>query len=221
MVYICNPNNPTGTVVARKQLDDYFKRVPDHVVTVVDEAYFDYNQNHETCSSVGYLALNKPLLVNKSFSKMYGLISARIGYGIGGTEIIQNMEKCRPPMNVNLAAEVGALASVDDDAAVAQRSRTNMEQRQYLHGELERIGLEYTPSEANCIFVNVAQDSMDVWAKLMTLGVLVRPGKTYDCPTWLRVTIGTPEENKVFIHALRKVLGKVKGTHGREKFQAG
>ena len=208
MVYICNPNNPTGTVVTRNQLDDYFEKVPEHVVTVVDEAYFDYNQNHETCSSVRYLDSNKPLLVNKSFSKMYGLISARIGYGIGSAELIQNMEKCRLPMNVNLAAEVGALASVDDDAAVAQRSKANMEQRQYLHREFEKIGLEHTPSEANCVFVNVGQDSMDIWFKLLAFGVLVRPGKTYACPTWLRVTIGVPEENEIFIDALRKVLGK-------------
>jgi histidinol-phosphate aminotransferase len=207
VVYICNPNNPTGTVVTKKQLDEYFARVPEHVLTVVDEAYFEYNQNKDTCSAIAYLNSSRPLLVLRTFSKIYGLISARIGYGITDTEISENMEKCRPPMNVNLVAEAGALASVDDEETVAKRSQDCLEQKLYLSGEFDKMGLEYTPSEANSVFVNVVQDSMDIWAKLLTFGVLVRPGKTYACPTWLRVTIGLPEENEIFVHALRKVLG--------------
>ena len=207
MVYICNPNNPTGTVVTKKQLDDYFVKVPDYVVTVVDEAYFEYNQDQGTCSAITYLNSGKPLLVMRTFSKMYGLISGRIGYGFASSEIIQNMEKCRPPMNVNLVAEVGALASVDDEEAVAQRAKANWEQKLYLHREFDKMGLEYTPSEGNFVWVDVKQDSMDIWAKLLAFGVLVRPGKTYSCPTWLRVTIGTPEENEIFIQSLKKVIG--------------
>ena len=112
MVYICSPNNPTGTVVATTAFEAYFAAVPDHVVTVVDEAYFEYNRNPRTCSATTFLSSGKPLLVLRTFSKMYGLISGRIGYGFASREIIQNMEKCRPPMNVNLVAEAAALASI-------------------------------------------------------------------------------------------------------------
>jgi histidinol-phosphate aminotransferase len=208
LVYICYPNNPTGTVVKKKELDDYFAKVPDHVVTVVDEAYFEYNHNQEVCSAITYLKLGKPLLIMRTFSKMYGLISARVGYGLASSEIIQNMEKCRPPMNVNLVAEAGALASVDDDDTVAQRAKANWEQKLYLHREFDQMGLEYTPSEGNFVWVDVKQDSMDIWAKLLALGVLIRPGKTYASPTWLRVTIGLPEENEIFIRSLQKVIGQ-------------
>jgi len=206
MIYICNPNNPTGTVIPKKQLDYYFQRVPDHVVTIVDEAYFEYNKNPNTCSSIAYMNLGKPILILKTFSKMYGLISGRIGYGFGSEEIILNMEKCRPPMNVNLVAEVGALASLNDEDIVEERAKKNFEQKVYLYGEFDKLGLEYTQSEGNFVWVNVKQDSMDIWAKLLSLGVLIRPGKTYDCPTWLRVTIGLPEENEIFIKSLKKVL---------------
>jgi len=208
IVYICNPNNPTGTVVTKKQLDEYFAMVPDSVVTVVDEAYMEYNRNPDTGSVLAYLNSGKPLLVMRTFSKIYGLISARIGFGIADAEIIENMEKCRLPTNVNTVAEAGALASVDDDESVAQRAGATLEQKLYLHREFDKMGLEYTPSESNCVFVNVEQDSMDIWARLMAFGVLVRPGKTYACPTWLRVTIGLPEENEIFINSLKKVLGK-------------
>lgn len=208
IVYICNPNNPTGTVVTKKQLDDFFNRVPDNVVTVVDEAYAEYNFNPEWGSALAYLNSGKPLLVLKTFSKMYGLIAGRVGYGIGSTEIIQNLEKCRPPMNINLVAEIGATLSIDDEKTIAQRARENFEQKKYLHGEFDKMGLEYTPSEANFVFVNVKQDSMDIWAKLLTFGVLVRPGKTYACPNWIRVSVGLPEDNQVFINSLKKVLAK-------------
>ncbi len=205
-VYICNPNNPTGTVVLKEQLDDYFYKVPDQVATLVDEALFEYNQNQEACSAIRYLNAGKPLLITKTFSKMYGLISARIGYGIADTEIIENMEKCRFPSNVNLVAEMAAIASIDNEELVTQRVKANAEQKLYLQIELDKMGLEYVPSEGNYLFVNVNQDSMEIWAKLLAYGVLVRPGKTYSCPTWFRVTIGLPDENEIFINSLRKVL---------------
>jgi len=206
MVYICSPNNPTGTVVTRAAFEDYFAAVPDHVVTVVDEAYFEYNQDPRTASATTFLSTGKPLLVLRTFSKMYGLISGRIGYGFASTEIIQNMEKCRPPTNVNLVAEAAALASVDDEEEVARRAKANFEQKQFLYGEFDRMGLEHTLSEGNFVWVNVKQDSMDIWARLVPFGVLVRPGKTYASPTWLRVSVGLPEENEIFIASLRKVL---------------
>ena len=207
MVYICSPNNPTGTVVTKNAFEGYFAAVPDHLVTVVDEAYYEYNQDPHTCSATSFLSSGKPLLVLRTFSKMYGLISGRIGYGLGSPEeIIQNMEKCRPPMNVNLVAEAAALASVDDENEVARRARANFEEKQFLYGAFDRLGLEHTISEGNFVWVNVREDSMDVWARLVPFGVLVRPGKTYASPTWLRVSVGLPEENAIFVAALEKVL---------------
>ena len=206
MVYICNPNNPTGTVVTEKQLNGYFDEVPDHVITVVDEAYFEYNQDQRVFSAITYLDSGKPALIMRTFSKMYGLISARIGYGFAPPEIIENMEKCRPPTNVTLVAEAGALASLNDQGIVAQRAKANWEQKLYLHGAFDKMGLAYTPSEGNFVWVDVKQDSMEIWAKLLAFGVLVRPGKTYASPTWLRVTIGLPEENEIFVEALKAVL---------------
>jgi histidinol-phosphate aminotransferase len=208
MVYICSPNNPTGTVVARSAFEEYFAAVPDDVVTVVDEAYFEYNRDPRTCSATTFLASGKPLLVLRTFSKMYGLISARIGYGIASGEIIQNMEKCRPPTNVSLVAEAAAIASVDDEKEVARRAEANFEQKQFLYDEFDRMGLEHTISEGNFVWVDVKEDSMDVWARLLPFGVLVRPGKTYGSPTWLRVSVGLPEENKVFAASLQECLDR-------------
>jgi histidinol-phosphate aminotransferase len=206
MVYICSPNNPTGTVVSRSAFDAYFAAVPDHVVSVVDEAYFEYNRDPHTCSATTYLTSGKPLLVLRTFSKMYGLISGRIGYGFASREIIQNVEKCRPPANVNYVAEVAALASVDDETEVSRRAQANFDQKHYLYREFDSMGLAHTISEGNFVWVNVKEDSMDVWARLVPFGVLVRPGKTYASPTWLRVSVGLPEENEIFIASLRKVL---------------
>lgn len=142
---------------------------------------------------------------------MYGLISARIGYGFAPPEIIENMEKSRPPMNVNLVAEAGALASLDDEEIAVQRAKTNGEQKLYLHRAFDEMGLTYTPCEGNFVWVDVKQDSMEMWTKLLAFGVLVRPGKTYASPTWLRVWIGLPEENEIFVEALRRVLWQEQG----------
>ena len=204
MVYVCSPNNPTGTVVTSSEFEAYFAAVPEHVVTVVDEAYFEYNRDPRARSATAFLASGKPLLVLRTFSKMYGLISARIGYGIASKEIIQNMEKCRPPTNVSLVAEAAALASVGDEKEVARRAQANFEQKQSLYEEFDGMGLEHTISEGNFVWVNVGVDSMDMWARLIPFGVLVRPGKTYGSPTWLRVSVGLPEENEIFITSLKK-----------------
>lgn len=137
---------------------------------------------------------------------MYGLIGARIGYGIGPDELIKNMGKCSIP-SVNLIAEVGACASINDENTVAQRSKINREQKKYLQTYFEEMELNHTSSQGNFVWVDVREDSMHVWEKLLRLGVLIRPGRTYDSPTWIRVTIGTPEENEIFIESLKKVLG--------------
>jgi histidinol-phosphate aminotransferase len=206
LVYICNPNNPTGTFVGRAETDKFMKSIPDDVLVIFDEAYFEYVTDQDYVSGLEYLAQGQNVIVLRTFSKIYGLAGLRVGYGITTPEIASAVNRVREPFNVNLLAQtagIGALADVEH----LQKSRAmNLEGRDFLYREFSRMGFEYVPTETNFIFVDLKRDCKQVFQALLKEGVIVRTGDIFGYPTYIRVTIGSPEENQRFITALQKVL---------------
>ena len=202
IVFIANPNNPTGTMNTRAEMDRFLGRVPGHVIVAVDEAYFEYVTHAEYPDSLDYLKEGKNILALRTFSKIYGLAGLRIGYGITTAAIAELMNKVRQPFNTNSLAQAGALAALGDRKHVEKSIAVNNEGKQYLYQSFQQLGVPYTPTEANFILFETALDGKDVYAALLKQGVIIRPmgGKR------LRVTIGLPAENKRFVDELEKVV---------------
>lgn len=204
LVLIANPNNPTGTIVSRAELDSFIKRVPESVLVVLDEAYFEYVNHPEYPSSLDYVRAGKSVLVLRTFSKAYGLAGLRIGYGIGTREVIETLYKVRMAFNTNSVAQVAALAAWDDREHVEKSVRMNRAGLDFLYGELSRLGVRYVPSFANFVLVELGRPARDVTAGLLKQGVIVRPA--WGCPTAMRVSVGTHDQNSAFLSALQRVL---------------
>jgi len=202
IVFIANPNNPTGTMNTRAEMDRFLARVPDHVIVAVDEAYFEYVTHADYPDSLDYLKEGRNILALRTFSKIYGLAGLRIGYGITTAEIAELMNKVRQPFNTNSLAQVAALAALSDRKHVEKSVAVNNEGKQFLYQSFRQFGISYIPTEANFIMFETAQDAKDVFNALMKQGVIVRPMG----PKRLRVTIGLPEENKRFVAELEKIV---------------
>jgi histidinol-phosphate aminotransferase len=202
IVFIANPNNPTGTMNTKAEMDRFLERVPDHVIVAVDEAYFEYVTHADYPDSLDYLKEGKNILALRTFSKIYGLAGLRIGYGITTVEIAELMNKVRQPFNTNSLAQVAALAALSDRKHVEKSVAVNNEGKQFLYQSFRQLGISYVPTEANFILFETAQDAMDVYNALMKQGVIIRPMG----PKRLRVTIGLPEENKRFVAELEKII---------------
>ncbi len=206
IVFICNPNNPTGTMITGDELELFLKAIPDRVLVVIDEAYREYVTDPHYPDSMGLLRQDDRLIILRTFAKIYGLAGLRIGYGISSPEIIAMINRVKEPFNVNYLAQVAARASLRD-ADHLQRSRELViEGRGFLYEAFERLGLPYIPTQANFIFVNIGKDSRDVFTRLLREGVIVRTGDIFGYPEFIRVTIGTPEQNQLFLEKLQKVL---------------
>lgn len=202
IVFIANPNNPTGTMNSKTEMDRFMSRVPDHVIVAVDEAYFEYVTHAEYPDSLDYLKEGRNILSLRTFSKIYGLAGLRIGYGITTPEIADLMNKVRQPFNTNSLAQIGALAALADRKHVEKSIAINHEGKQFLYQSFQQLGVSFIPTETNFVLFETAQDGKDVYAALMKQGVIIRPmgGKR------LRVTIGLPEENKRFVTELEKII---------------
>ena len=207
-VFIANPNNPTGTMVEREEFEWFLERVPEDIVVLVDEAYFDYVGDPDYPNSLDYLGVGKSIITVRTFSKIYGLAGLRLGFGVSSAEIIAYMNRVREPFNVNSLAQVGALAALDDEAHVARSRQINREGSDYLSRELEKMNLTFAPSFTNFILVDLGSDPIRVYNALLKEGVIVRPVLNYGLKTQIRVTIGLPEENERFVRAIRKVLSR-------------
>ena len=206
IVYICNPNNPTGSIVGRSETDEFMKSIPEDVLVVFDEAYFEYVTDQDYVSGLEYLAQGKNVIVLRTFSKIYGLAGLRIGYGITTPEIAGAVNRVREPFNVNLLAQTAAVGALEDKEHLQKSRELNIIGRDYLYQEFSRMGLPYVPTEANFIFVDVKRECRPLFNALLKEGVIVRTGDIFGFPTYIRVTIGKPEENQRFIAALQKVL---------------
>jgi histidinol-phosphate aminotransferase len=205
LIFICNPNNPTGTILDEQEMRAFFEMIPSDVVVVVDEAYHEYviDPGH---SSAVELINNKRTIALRTFSKIYGLAGLRIGYAIASPEIIALLNRVREPFNVSMLAQEAAVTALQDQSHVRQSKELVIEGKRYLYQEFERLGLDYVPSETNFIFVNINRDSREVFTALLKEGVIIRTGDIFDYPNYIRVTVGTPEQNNRFIVCLEKVM---------------
>ncbi|HKY09361.1 MAG TPA: histidinol-phosphate transaminase [Candidatus Binatia bacterium] len=205
MIFLANPNNPTGTIFRRAQWEAFLGKVSPDALLIVDEAYFEYVQDAEYPSSLVYHNDDRPILTLRTFSKLYGLAGLRIGYGIGSRELISLMQRVRQPFNVNAAAQWAAIAALADTDHVRRSLAVNRAGLEFLQKEFIRLGLDFVPSHANFILVRVGKGH-EVFQQLLRQGVIVRPTVGYRFPEYVRVTVGTAEENQKFIQALEKVI---------------
>ena len=206
MIFITSPDNPTGTIIGKNKLDKLLHSIPDDVLVVLDEAYHEYVQDENYPSGIDYVKQGYPVIVLRTFSKAYGLAGLRLGYAIAAPEIIELLMKARDPFNVNRIAEVAGKAVLEDEAFLKESVAINEQGKKYLYGQLEKMGLEYVPTQANFVLVNVKVNSMELFDNLLQKGIIIRPGKPLGYPGHIRVTIGTPEENEAFIEALKETL---------------
>jgi len=206
IVFLANPNNPTGTIYRREAWERFLRKLSPEILTIVDEAYFEYVEDKDYPDSLRYHQSGKTLLSLRTFSKLYGLAGLRIGYGIGSNqEVIGLMHRVRQPFNVNAAAQWGALAALGDSDHVRRSLEVNHEGVGFLTREVAKLGLGQVPSCANFILIRV-ENGDEVFEQLLRQGVIVRPMGVYQLPQYVRVTVGTMEENRKFIEALRKII---------------
>lgn len=202
VVFVCNPNNPTGTSVGAAAFERFAAALPDDVLLVVDEAYVDFARRPDFPDSLGWVRRRPGTLVVRTFSKSVGLAGLRVGYGIGDPALIGWLERARHPFNVNVLAEVAALAALDDDAHLARTLETNAAGLAYLTRELGALGIPVWPSEANFL---LAKPGPGAYERLLREGVIVRPLGGFGMPEHVRITIGLPEENERLVKALRRI----------------
>jgi histidinol-phosphate aminotransferase len=208
LVYVCHPNNPTGTINTRAELDDYFDRVPEHVLTVLDQAYAEYIDDPDYADGVEtYLKGGRRVAVLRTFSKIYGLAGLRVGYAVAPAQVVTAIGKVRRAFDVNSAAQEAALASIDAPDELARRRRENAAGLAQLDRIMREHGLEPAgPAMGNFLFAEVGDDSRPLFEQLLQEGVIVRPTGGFGAPGGIRVTVGTPEENALFGEALGRVL---------------
>lgn len=209
LVFVANPNNPTGTFIPPAAIEAFLKRVPDHVIVVLDEAYNEYLAPEQQFESADWVRKYPNLLVSRTFSKAYGLAGLRVGFAIAQPPVTDLMNRIRQPFNVNSLAQAAAIAALNDKEFLEQGARNNAAGYQQFVEAFEELGLEYLPSFGNFVLVRVGDDDQAgarVNLALLRQGVIVRPVGNYGLPQWLRISIGLPQENAVFLAALRKAL---------------
>lgn len=206
LIFIANPNNPTGTVVTSAELEELLDGLPSHVVVVLDQAYYEYVEDADSPSGIDYIH-DHNVVVLHTFSKAYALAGLRVGYGLARPELIGYLQQVRGPFNVNMLAQAAAIASLNDEEQVTKAQTLNAEGKAQLYAAFEAMNLPYVPTEANFILVDCGRDTKALMNDLLCHGVIVRTFAPHALPTWIRVTIGTREMNERFISALRAVLG--------------
>ncbi len=206
LVAVCNPNNPTGTAVEPAALDDFIERLPGHVVAIIDEAYFEVMPEALKPNVLRHVREGREnVIVLRTFSKAYGLAGLRIGYGIGHAGLIGLLNKVRQPFNVSAMAQVAAMAALDDTTHLVETREMVAEGLAFFERELPRIGVQTVPSAANFILCRTGR-GREVFAELQKRKVIVRPMDPYGLPDHIRITLGTPEQNRRVVDALRDVL---------------
>lgn len=203
-VFIANPNNPTGTLVSQEEIERFMDKVPEHVIVIFDEAYYEFLEN--PTDTLKYVREGRPnVVVLRTFSKIQGLANLRIGYGLGSAEVVNVLQKTRQPFNANGIAQAGALAGLQDEEHQEKTRAVTLKGRAYLEEQFQTMGLEYTPSYANFVLVRVG-NGKQVFDALMKNGIIVRDMNAYKLPEWIRVSVGTMEQNERFVAALKTVL---------------
>lgn len=206
IVFINNPNNPTGSAVSREELIGFFNRVPDNVIVALDEAYIEFVTDEGVAQGLELLSAHPLVFVLRTFSKLYGLAGLRIGYGFASEKIIDYMNRVRQPFNANSLAQAAAVAALDDSAFVSRTLQVIREGIHYLYRSLDDMGLEYLPTQTNFFLIKVPQGGKEIYNLMLKQGVIVRAMDSYGLPDYIRINAGLPEENERFIKTLKKVL---------------
>ncbi len=210
LVFVANPNNPTGTFIPAAEIEAFLQKVPSNVVVVLDEAYNEYLAPEHQFESSQWVRKYPNLIVSRTFSKAYGLAGLRVGFAIAQPAVTDLMNRIRQPFNVNSLAQAAAIAALNDKEFLEQGAKNNAEGYKQLTAAFDELGLQYVPSFGNFVLVKVGDDDQAgarVNLALLKQGVIVRPVGNYGLPQWLRISIGLPEENAAFVSALKKVLG--------------
>ncbi len=212
IIYISNPNNPTGTLIAAKELDRFLDEVPEHVIVILDEAYYDFAEYFArirgvACShALDYVKRGRKLVVLRTFSKAHGLAGVRVGYGIGSAELMGYFARMRTTFSISTVAQAAALAALDDETHVRKTLKNNAEQAERLVTGLVELGYAPIPTWANFLYCELGDDAAAIAKRFQTEGVIVRPLGPWGAPTAIRITLGTPEQNDVLLRAFKKVI---------------
>ncbi len=212
IVWLCNPNNPTGTIVQKSELDRFLLNLRKNIVLVLDEAYIDFVQEEDFPDSVSLIGNYKNIIILRTFSKVYGLASFRIGYGIASKEIIGFLNKTRLPINVNTLAQVAAIASLEDPDFKKRVLENNKKSIELYYDAFDKLGLSYVKTNCNFILFNTGLDSEWVAGEYLKRGIIIRAGGEFGLSTWVRITIGKYEENELVIQILKELLEENNGS---------
>jgi len=205
IVWICNPNNPTGTIAGKDELEEFIRAVPSSVIVVLDEAYAEYVTDASYPDSINYLGEFKNVIILRTFSKIYGLAALRIGYGVGHPDLIHYINQVREPFNTTRFAQAAATAAVADTAFIESCKERNAQGLAYMMAEFDRLGLSYFEPHGNFIMFDVKLPSQQAFDGLLRRGIVSRARWSY-YPTHIRITVGSQEQNEKFIRALEEVL---------------
>jgi histidinol-phosphate aminotransferase len=208
VIFIANPNNPTATIVTADEVEHFMSRVPERTIVVFDEAYIEFAHGPDFPDALAYVKDGRKVVVLRTFSKAASLAGLRVGYGVADADAIALMNRIRQPFNVNSLAQAAALAALDDDAHVMECVRMIDAGKHYLYDEFNSLGIKYVPARANFILVDVGRSASEIYQKLLQQGVIVRPMTPFGMESALRITVGTPEENRRLVKALQVVLRK-------------
>jgi histidinol-phosphate aminotransferase len=208
IVYICSPNNPTGTYIPKRELDRLVEALPKHILIVLDSAYSHYATADDYTDGLEYVTAGFPVIVLRTFSKIYGLAGIRIGFGVSTEEIIRNIVQVKEPFNVNALAQTAAAAAIMDEDHVTASRQVNTNGREFLYTALSSLGLHFIESMSNFVLVQLGSEAKSIYDRLLAKGVIVRYGSIWGLPEHVRITVGSGEENEMLIESLRAVLEK-------------
>lgn len=206
LIFVNNPNNPTGTIVTKNEFEAFLKKVPEGVVVVMDEAYIEFARDERCASGLDYLDGPVPVVTLRTFSKAYGLAGLRVGYGVMPVPLQDLLNRVRQPFNVSSLAQIAAVHALDDTAFLEKTLQVVHEGLDYLYQEIDKMGLRYFPTQANFFLIDVGQDAAVVFENMLRQGVIVRSMVSYGFPQYIRINAGLPVENRRFIQALKAVL---------------
>ncbi|GAB4540352.1 MAG: histidinol-phosphate transaminase [Thermodesulfovibrionia bacterium] len=205
LIFIANPNNPTGTINTKDEMDPFIEGIPDGVLVVIDEAYHEYVTSKDYPDTMRYIRDGKDVLILRTFSKIYGLAGLRIGYGMAKADIINEMNKVRQPFNINTLAQLASISALEDDVHIIKSKEVNEKGKRFLYEEFNSMGVDFLPTEANFIYILLKRENARLlYNELLKEGIIVRPMDE----SHIRVTIGLPTENKRFVIALKKLKDK-------------
>lgn len=205
IVYFDNPMNPIGTMMTDQEFSEFMERIPEDILVVFDEAYYEYVTKENYPKSLKFIEQGKNVIILRTFSKIYGLAGLRVGYCITKEDFVDAIEKVSPPFSVNRFAQIAAIAALEDKEHIERTKEINESGKKFLYENFEKMSVFYIPSETNFITIDVKTDAEKIYEDLQIRGVIVRPLTMYGNPTFLRVTIGTQEQNKRFIEAFKQI----------------